>query len=350
MVFDIESTHAFFLCCNSPKEQNHPHHCFESHPSKNERISVCARDPPSVLIKVQYSKALVDLICVHLPFFYSLRNYKVAKPEWVVESVKANRLLSWHNFSTLRTPMSLTKFGVSITEASSSSPSPKPVQEATAAMSHEPTPEPAFTKADMDLSKDPSGDADEEEALNDQEEESQSWEGYGLDEELFFDDDALMDDHLDPMNLDNDVVTATTDKGPSMATVIQPSTTNAPTGLQPPIVPGYKVIPPAFNPYAKTIIAPPTSSIEGDDRVPGSGLPEQNNNGEVDTRHPTLIELSVPWNRLNSSIQPGFVEKFYQSSRLHYLSTWKAKLREITTDIQKDRAPVTSKFKNRTIM
>lgn len=67
-------------------------------------------------------------------------------------------------------------------------------------------------------------------------------------------------------------------------------------------------------------------------------------------RHPTLVELSVPWNRLNSSVQPGFVEKFYQSSRLHHLSTWKAKLRDITAEIQKDRPSTPSNSKRRTIM
>jgi hypothetical protein len=72
--------------------------------------------------------------------------------------------------------------------------------------------------------------------------------------------------------------------------------------------------------------------------------------GTLDNRHPTLIELSVPWNRLNSSIQPGFVEKFYQSSRLHYLSTWKAKLREITAEIQKVRPLVPSNSKRKIIM
>ncbi|KAG0340126.1 deoxycytidyl transferase [Podila humilis] len=71
---------------------------------------------------------------------------------------------------------------------------------------------------------------------------------------------------------------------------------------------------------------------------------------ENDPRHPTLIELSVPWNRLNSSVQPGFVEKFYQSSRLHYLSTWKAKLRDLTAEIQKNHAPIAQKAKNRVIM
>lgn len=279
--------------------------------------------------------------------FYTYRKYKVAKPEWVVESVKANRLLSWHNFSTIRTPMSLTKFRVNASGTSSPSPSPIPAQEATTATSHEPTPEPVLAGAEMELANDPSGD-EADEALNNQEEESQSWEGYGLGEDLFFDDDALMDDQ--PMDLDYSAAVIA-GEGLAMVAVAQPPTTiTLAGGPQPPVLSGYKATPPTFNPYAKTSLAALTSTIEGKDRVPGSGLPDQNNNGEVDSRHPTLIELSVPWNRLNSSVQPGFVEKFYQSSRLHYLSTWKAKLREITTDIQKDRAPVASKFKNRTIM
>ncbi|KAI9274686.1 hypothetical protein BDA99DRAFT_498241 [Phascolomyces articulosus] len=37
--------------------------------------------------------------------------------------------------------------------------------------------------------------------------------------------------------------------------------------------------------------------------------------------------LSVPWNRENTSVNPGFVKKYYSSSRLHHLSTWKSEIK-----------------------
>lgn len=39
--------------------------------------------------------------------------------------------------------------------------------------------------------------------------------------------------------------------------------------------------------------------------------------------------LANPWNKENTSVQPGFIEKFYESSRLHHLSTWRAELKEM---------------------
>ncbi|ORZ24424.1 hypothetical protein BCR42DRAFT_342701 [Absidia repens] len=39
--------------------------------------------------------------------------------------------------------------------------------------------------------------------------------------------------------------------------------------------------------------------------------------------------LANPWNRNNSSTNPDFIKKYYQSSRLHHLSSWKAELKDI---------------------
>jgi len=106
------------------------------------------------------------------------------------------------------------------------------------------------------------------------------------------------------------------------------------------------------NPFKDNLRASPISSITPEEPTQSNipdGIPSPTT-VENDTRHPTLIELSVPWNRLNSSVQPGFVEKFYQSSRLHYLSTWKAKLRDLTAHIQKNHVPIPMKSKNRVIM
>ncbi|KAG0045659.1 deoxycytidyl transferase [Gryganskiella cystojenkinii] len=293
------------------------------------------------------------------------RNYKVAKPEWVVESVKANRLLPWHNFSTLRTPQSLTKFGVSITEATSPStpaaPSPTP----------EPIPLPGVHEdhiEDNDLAINDAINREEAYVPDDKEEaevedESQSWEGYDFDEEMLFEDELETDQpHI---AMDSDEHPPTESNNGTNPPAVSPAATSPKNPLKRPadmIVPK----PPAFNPYARSAARPqPTHSIENTGSArsnfssagapqpfppPPPPPPPAPAPGEPDTRHPTLIELSVPWNRLNSSIQPGFVEKFYQSSRLHYLSTWKAKLRDITAEFQKNRVPVATKFKNRTIM
>ncbi|KAI7860877.1 hypothetical protein BDC45DRAFT_7834 [Circinella umbellata] len=37
--------------------------------------------------------------------------------------------------------------------------------------------------------------------------------------------------------------------------------------------------------------------------------------------------LAKSWNRENTSVNPGFVKKFYSSSRLHHLSTWKSEIK-----------------------
>jgi DNA repair protein REV1 len=39
--------------------------------------------------------------------------------------------------------------------------------------------------------------------------------------------------------------------------------------------------------------------------------------------------LANEWARENSSVNPTFLDKFYTSSRLHYLSMWKAELKSI---------------------
>jgi hypothetical protein len=41
-------------------------------------------------------------------------------------------------------------------------------------------------------------------------------------------------------------------------------------------------------------------------------------------------DLDSQWARENSAMAPDFIEKFYKSSRLHYLSTWKNALRSKT--------------------
>ncbi|RUS21765.1 hypothetical protein BC937DRAFT_91499 [Endogone sp. FLAS-F59071] len=44
--------------------------------------------------------------------------------------------------------------------------------------------------------------------------------------------------------------------------------------------------------------------------------------------------LASEWNRQNSTLNPEFLDNYYRTSRLHYLSTWKAELKEITAKLQ----------------
>lgn len=311
---------------------------------------------------------LLDLILTVLSNpSHMYRNYKVAKPEWVVESVKANRLLPWHSFSSLRTSMpSLTKFGLNITKEAPSTLASAQLWTGAPPTLESTTPGPQYAVDQQPIAVDSPGIDDDGilqhqqqdgEELDDdnRREESQTWDDYGLDEELLFEEDEEMGKPIGAMDLDDhdngavapsELVSRKPEAAAAAASIQVPTATS-----QKPIVGGYKVIPPAYNPYAKNPMPPPMPiTTEGNDPTLEPGATEAQTGEIADHRHPTLIELSVPWNRLNSSVQPGFVEKFYQSSRLHYLSTWKAKLRDITADIQKDRAPVVSKFKNRTIM
>ncbi|KAI9286319.1 hypothetical protein BC943DRAFT_379566 [Umbelopsis sp. AD052] len=47
-----------------------------------------------------------------------------------------------------------------------------------------------------------------------------------------------------------------------------------------------------------------------------------------------LSLLSNDWARKNSSINPEFLDKYYTTSRLHYLSMWKAELKSIVTKLR----------------
>ena len=121
--------------------------------------------------------------------------------------------------------------------------------------------------------------------------------------------------------------------------------------MDPPPIPTPVYKPLSFNPYTRAGLPGMTPVPESENTIKTTEVVgSQVELDPQDNRHPTIIELSVPWNRQNCSIQPGFVEKFYQSSRLHYLSTWKAKLREVTTKLQKDRPPIVTKSVHKTIM
>ncbi|KAF9434802.1 deoxycytidyl transferase [Entomortierella beljakovae] len=257
------------------------------------------------------------------------RNYKVAKPEWITESVKANRLLSWHKFSTLRVPTSFSKFGDSFNTQTpigsfTSSSNVNDNSEPTSFSSKESLfsyKEPASTihpKISMD---EPDYAYKDKESVN----QATDW----ADDDMFLDDLELDSFEFQPTPpFDNSGHTSAlpTDN-------ILEDDTDILTQPGPFINVGkFKALLPVL------------------DRTVDGASSEVTVSNQPDNRHPTLIELSVPWNRLNSSIQPGFVEKFYQSSRLHYLSTWKLRLKELTTKMQKDKPSSLTKVQYRVIM
>lgn len=51
------------------------------------------------------------------------------------------------------------------------------------------------------------------------------------------------------------------------------------------------------------------------------------------------------WYAANTSVNPDFIAKYYQSSRLHHLSQWKAQLKELMKDVQ-PRVKPTNRSKN----
>ncbi|KAF9389895.1 deoxycytidyl transferase [Podila verticillata] len=311
------------------------------------------------------------------------RNYKVAKPEWITESIKANRLLAWHKFSALRIPASTQTFGFTSSGNQSKGSFVQQRPQATPVVSQSttvltrpsdnilplpfvspdliPTPSEAHVAGkkpdDTEWNEYGFGDSIELEGLNLSQEFDQAtsdqWRSDELNDPL--DDDELFKD-LDLYDFEQDF----SQGSPVARTEETPATiTQAPSPFRPQHLPPRTIgdtnnpwKPSRPNPFKDNLRASPTSSIPPEEPTQ-SHMPDDIPSPatvENDTRHPTLIELSVPWNRLNSSVQPGFVEKFYQSSRLHYLSTWKAKLRDLTAHIQKNHVPVPMKSKNRVIM
>ncbi|KAF9173499.1 deoxycytidyl transferase [Mortierella sp. AD010] len=271
------------------------------------------------------------------------RNYKVTKPEWITESVKANRLLQWHKFSTLNVPTSFSKFSeASSTQSLSMTPSSPSYHTNSGPPTdpkhkdHDSVPLELLEYTHVDLldrrDKDShmlgetasaciDGDADV--ALGVVDGKSKSAEPFPDDEDMFLDD----------LELDNFESQPTPPTNVFEATAESPVDHDSESDR---------------DPQPKAYLGPEHAKVGAAMSVDINS--SSGHEATIDKRHPTLIELSVPWNRLNSSVQPGFVEKFYQSSRLHYLSTWKIRLREITTEIQKDRAPVLSRDKNKIIM
>ncbi|KAI8808125.1 hypothetical protein BJ742DRAFT_291473 [Cladochytrium replicatum] len=80
-------------------------------------------------------------------------------------------------------------------------------------------------------------------------------------------------------------------------------------------------------------ILPTTDDVGEVDRVESERGNESNDedDGEIESwwgpNRPS-IDMNGQWAKENSSTAPGFLEKFYQQSRLHYLSTWKSDLQK----------------------
>ncbi|KAF9581565.1 deoxycytidyl transferase [Lunasporangiospora selenospora] len=291
-------------------------------------------DPPSHLSKSQITHIIAsNLTQAKMKEF---KNYKVAKPEWVVESIKANTLLPWHRFNVLRTPSSFPKLESSM-NLKASQRSPIATDLAVSGVA----PISGSELQDSSLGYLDENENDMIASLLDQHPDVQHESDFGLDQRnqslehsnTSATNNGMMLDKADPtgaLSLDDSV-------NPSLSIENQPTD------------------PLKGHPYTPSLIPPDLSKeLASKRREPSVPIDQteslQMQPGGVDNRHPTLIELSVPWNRLNSSVQPGFVEKYYQSSRLHYLSAWKAKLREVTALYQKKRPTVLSKSKVRMIM
>jgi DNA repair protein REV1 len=44
--------------------------------------------------------------------------------------------------------------------------------------------------------------------------------------------------------------------------------------------------------------------------------------------------LANEWARESSAVNPEFIKRYYETSRLHYLSTWKEELKEIVGNLE----------------
>jgi DNA repair protein REV1 len=63
-------------------------------------------------------------------------------------------------------------------------------------------------------------------------------------------------------------------------------------------------------------------------------LPKGKEVAQVTGSELNLSLLSNDWARKNSSVNPEFLDKYYTTSRLHYLSMWKAELKSIVNKLR----------------
>ncbi|KAG0228115.1 deoxycytidyl transferase [Actinomortierella wolfii] len=335
------------------------------------------------------------------------KNYKVVRPEWVLDCIKAGTRLPWHRYSVLRVAGSLQQFGTRLI-ASPSKQAPSLIHDnsdtqsqtqpdttlkslhpnATDLVPSAPKDSPTLSTTPSRLpSNQPTNElsAEEDEIELMAEDEDMEWDNIDLDGL----DEPLSLSPATPQR-SSQSVPATSNIQRSHETSNQASEANEPT--QPPqgilhstslsgtIGPGSNTGFKLVRMRRAKITPSPIGSLDGEpeesffessvledvERPADEGVTTAPENSEideaamastsagaagVDNRHPTLVELSNAWNRKNSSVEPGFVAKFFQSSRLHYLSTWKAKLREMMSGIQKKEQKITkAKLEQQSIM
>ncbi|KAF9969953.1 deoxycytidyl transferase [Actinomortierella ambigua] len=326
------------------------------------------------------------------------KNYKVVRPEWILDSIKAGMRLPWHRYSVLRVAGSLQQFGTRLV-APASQPGQSLIRDnneipssslqggtltfrpnETDLVPSAPKYSPASSLSTLPLPPPPPNLSSDELGSDDNEiemmpgDEDMEWADIDfveLEEPLSLSpaDPRRSQpmpsgvDRGDDPNADRSLHQDSESTEPYQQL---PSSTAFTGTAGPGSNVGFKLI----RTRKPHIIPSPIGSLEGetdesfadlsfaedtrppiedgeerevDDDTAGqrgqheasSAAVSTNSSSTVDPRHPTLIELSNAWNRKNSSVEPGFVAKFFQSSRLHYLSTWKAKLREMMAGIQK---------------
>ncbi|KAI8576142.1 hypothetical protein K450DRAFT_258213 [Umbelopsis ramanniana AG] len=99
---------------------------------------------------------------------------------------------------------------------------------------------------------------------------------------------------------------------------------------------------PTVDSHNKSSHLPPASSIPKEESKKANELPPQylarspkgKEVAQITGSELNLSLLSNDWARKNSSINPEFLDKYYTTSRLHYLSMWKAELKSIVTKLR----------------
>ncbi|KAI8331007.1 hypothetical protein BC941DRAFT_163223 [Chlamydoabsidia padenii] len=103
--------------------------------------------------------------------------------------------------------------------------------------------------------------------------------------------------------------------------------------------------------HSNALIEP--QSIQMEKLVQHTTNMQQQQHQQPDGKELNMALLSNSWNRDNSTTNPDFIKKYYKSSRLHHLSTWKAELKDIVRKAKEQqqqtsshRSSITLKKKN----
>jgi DNA repair protein REV1 len=77
--------------------------------------------------------------------------------------------------------------------------------------------------------------------------------------------------------------------------------------------------------------------VHEDEKIPLTTLPKSPKGKQVAPISGSDLNsalLASDWARENSSVNPEFLNRYYTTSRLHYLSMWKAELKSIVTKLR----------------